>query len=50
MFGVLLNEGGVRNILHEKGYVQTWYGVNGFEEDERRRGGVIVMEWQGVIP
>jgi phosphatidylinositol glycan class B len=45
MFGALLEEPNVRQILMEKGYVQVWYGINGWEEDERRRGGVVVWKW-----
>jgi phosphatidylinositol glycan class B len=45
MFGALLNEPEIPLILQDKGYVQTWYGTNGFEEDARRRGGVVVWKW-----
>jgi phosphatidylinositol glycan class B len=46
LFGALLDEPRINATLTEKGYTQTWHGMNGFEEDTRRRGGVCVWQWQ----
>lgn len=50
MFGVLPQmkdqEGTtVADVLHQKGYKRVWRTWNGFEEDEKRRGGVEVWRW-----
>jgi GPI mannosyltransferase 3 len=43
------NEGAkVKAILEEKGYSQVWSAWNGFDwaqDDEKRRGGVVVWSW-----
>ncbi|EKM55153.1 glycosyltransferase family 22 protein [Phanerochaete carnosa HHB-10118-sp] len=44
MFGVLLREPGVVDLLKEKGYVPVWHENYGWEGDRRRRGGVLVMK------
>lgn len=50
MFGVLPKSGNsnadaVQKLLSERGYHQVWRTWNGFEEDEKRRGGVEVWRW-----
>jgi phosphatidylinositol glycan class B len=49
LFGALLDvtEDGItiRQLLIETGYAETWKVGNGWEEDEKRRGGVSVWEW-----
>ncbi|KIM28889.1 glycosyltransferase family 22 protein [Serendipita vermifera MAFF 305830] len=35
-------------FLRKKGYERSWRTFNGFEEDDKRRGGVEVWSWQGV--
>ena len=58
LFGALLEEKGVRDLLGEKGYEEInwdgngmgWGGWNGWDwaqDDERRRGGVKVWKWIG---
>jgi phosphatidylinositol glycan class B len=47
LFGALLREPGVRDILHAEGYEEVWRGGSGVEEDRRRRGGVRVWRWDG---
>jgi phosphatidylinositol glycan class B len=53
MFGVLPevvnrdNSSTVGSFLMKKGYSRTWRTFNGFEEDEKRRGGVEVWSWKG---
>ena len=50
MFGVLpkskFNEDSdVATILQKLGYSRVWRTWNGFEEDEKRKGGVEVWKW-----
>ncbi|KAG8760728.1 glycosylphosphatidylinositol anchor biosynthesis [Serendipita sp. 396] len=50
MFGVLAQKEdtkgqSVKQFLQEKGYDRVWRTWNGFEEDEKRRGGVEVWKW-----
>lgn len=47
LFGALLEEEDVKAILTRRGYTEVWSGMNGFEEDERRRGGVRVWRVSG---
>jgi len=53
MFGVLPNvashdgSGTVGSFLREKGYAHTWRTFNGYEEDDKRRGGIEVWRWKG---
>lgn len=51
MFGSLLGENNgnvtVRALLVKHQYTRVWRTWNGFEEDEKRRGGVEVWRWQG---
>ena len=44
VFGALLREPGMEDLLKGKGYVEVWRKEYGWEGDERRRGGVIVMK------
>lgn len=44
MFGVLLREPGVEELLRNKGYVEEWREERGWEGDERRRGGIVVLK------
>jgi phosphatidylinositol glycan class B len=44
-FSALLTEPGVKATLTHAGYTRIWRTWNGFEEDERRRGGVEVWKW-----
>jgi hypothetical protein len=37
----------VKSKLEELGYEVIWRAGNGWEEDERRKGGVVVWEWTG---
>lgn len=48
LFGALLREPGVEDVLRAKGYTEAWRGGNGVEEDPRRRAGVRVWHWTGV--
>ena len=48
LFGALLHEPGVKDVLHAGGYEEVWRGGNGIEEDRRRRGGVRVWRWDGL--
>ena len=48
LFGALLHEPGVKDVLHAEGYEEVWRGGNGIEEDRRRRGGVRVWRWDGL--
>ena len=43
MFGALLREPGVADLLLEKGYKLVWHENYGWEGDSRRRGGVVVV-------
>ncbi|PVF98864.1 hypothetical protein CPB86DRAFT_704237 [Serendipita vermifera] len=50
MFGVLPKvqskaHSSFENLLKQKGYRRVWRTWNGFEEDEKRRGGVEVWKW-----
>ncbi|KDQ18048.1 glycosyltransferase family 22 protein [Botryobasidium botryosum FD-172 SS1] len=49
MFGALLgqteNGVSVMELLKDRGYVQDWKVGNGWEEDEKRRGGVQIWKW-----
>jgi GPI mannosyltransferase 3 len=53
MFGVLPKVASrdksstVGSFLTKKGYSRTWRTFNGFEEDEKRKGGVEVWSWKG---
>jgi phosphatidylinositol glycan class B len=54
MFGALENlssspelQDTVKQKLRRLGYEVIWRVSNGWEEDERRRGGVVVWEWTG---
>lgn len=49
LFGALLQEKGVENKLRDIGYVPVWHEGNGLEEDPRRRGGVRVWAWKGIV-
>lgn len=45
-FGALLEgDGAMQAILEKRGYQKTWSCGNGWEEDEKRRGGVQVWSW-----
>lgn len=45
-FGALMDQDqGVRHLLQKRGYDKTWSSGNGWEEDERRRGGIQVWAW-----
>ncbi|KAF8744378.1 Alg9-like mannosyltransferase family, partial [Rhizoctonia solani] len=55
MFGALENlsssseiQDTVKHKLRGLGYDVVWRIGNGWEEDERRRGGVVVWEWTGL--
>jgi phosphatidylinositol glycan class B len=53
MFGVLpkiqsKTHGSFENLLKQQGYRRVWRTWNGFEEDEKRRGGVEVWEWTNI--
>ena len=45
MFGTLLDDPEVHNLLHEKGYRVVWHEERGWEGDDRRRGGVFVLKF-----
>ena len=45
LFGSLLQEQGVRELLIQKGYRQVWGEDGSWEEDPRRRGGVQVWRY-----
>jgi phosphatidylinositol glycan class B len=50
MFGVLSKSkvdghSDVATILQKLGYGRVWRTWNGFEEDEKRKGGVEVWKW-----
>ena len=45
LFGALLSESGVEDILRSKGYKEVWRGGNGIEEDPRRRAGIRIWRW-----
>jgi len=47
LFGVLLHEDGVRNLLKERGYSEVWKRGRSWEGDERRKGGVRVWKHLG---
>ena len=46
LFGDLLTRDGVRELLEKKGYREVWVGRNGWEEDDKRQGGVRI--WQST--
>lgn len=46
-FGALLKDDGVQRLVEKLGYQQDWSRWNGWEQDERRRGGIRVWAWQG---
>jgi len=48
LFGALLREPGVEDVLRAEGYEEVWRGGNGIEEDRRRRGEVRVWRWDGL--
>jgi len=53
IFGALVDnstfEGrSVRAILDSKGYYEAWMDGNGYEEDERKRGGVRLWAYSAV--
>ena len=40
----------VGDLLEKKGYRverEFWNGIGGWHEDERRKGGIVVLRWQG---
>ena len=43
LFGALLREPGVAELLGEMGYKPVWHENYGWEGDSRRRGGVVVF-------
>lgn len=43
MFGAVVKEPGVQDKLRELGYRMVWHEEYGWEGDERRRGGVVVL-------
>jgi GPI mannosyltransferase 3 len=52
IFGALIDDNtfegrSVRGVLEDKGYREIWMARNGFEEDDRRRGGVRLWQWMG---
>ncbi|RDB21083.1 GPI mannosyltransferase 3 [Hypsizygus marmoreus] len=47
MFGALLQEEGVRELLKGKGYVEVWRRGRQWEGEGHRRGGVRVWKWKG---
>jgi len=44
MFGALLEDTQVAELLRNKGYRTTWHEERGWEGDSRRRGGVVVLK------
>ena len=48
MFGALLREPGVEELLQEKGYRKSWNEEYGWEGDDRRRGGIVVLKARDV--
>ena len=48
LFGALLREPGVEDILRSKGYKEVWRWGNGLEEDPRRRAGVRIWRWDVI--
>jgi phosphatidylinositol glycan class B len=53
MFGVLPKskvngDSDIATILQRLGYNRVWRTWNGFEEDEKRKGGVEVWKWRGT--
>jgi len=41
----------VGELLEKKGYrfeKEFWNGIGGWHEDERRKGGIVVLRWQGL--
>ncbi|KAG8861969.1 glycosylphosphatidylinositol anchor biosynthesis [Tulasnella sp. 330] len=45
-FGALIEGNStLQPILEKHGYQKTWFSGNGWEEDEKRRGGVQVWSW-----
>jgi hypothetical protein len=51
MFGALLRDfdGYIEGRLRFLGYRRVWKTFNGFEEDEKRRGGVEVWRWNSTL-
>lgn len=47
MFGALLYEPGVRDLLQSRGYVEIWNAEFGWEVENRRSGGVRI--WKHTI-
>jgi phosphatidylinositol glycan class B len=45
LFGVLLQEDGVRGLLKEKGYGEVWRKGRTWEGDGKRKGGVRVWKY-----
>lgn len=48
-FGALLEVPDLRSLLERKGYKQVWRESYGWEEDGKRRGGVMIWKFQGAI-
>ncbi|KAF8510994.1 Alg9-like mannosyltransferase family-domain-containing protein [Hysterangium stoloniferum] len=46
-FDALSDHGGVMDFFEKLGYEEEFYLWNGWEQDERRRGGIRVWKWQG---
>lgn len=44
VFGALLQESGVGNLLEDLGYKTVWTEEYGWEGDNRRRGGVVILK------
>lgn len=44
MFGALLQESGVGNLLEDLGYKTIWKEEYDWEGDNRRRGGIVVLK------
>lgn len=45
-FGALLQKPGVKGILEQNGYVETYYRGREWEGEGERKGGVRVWSWQ----
>ncbi|KAH7107666.1 Alg9-like mannosyltransferase family-domain-containing protein [Auriculariales sp. MPI-PUGE-AT-0066] len=49
LFGALLEMPEVKTLLTETGYREDVRFVNGFEEDEKRRGGIQLWRWNATF-
>jgi phosphatidylinositol glycan class B len=46
LFGHLLQQDGVKDLLQEKGYREVWRAGREWEGEGTRKGGVRVWKWQ----